>query len=417
MRDWPVVPLREAAEIAAGITLGRKTKETDLVSVPYLRVANVQDGRLNLTEVKLVEATRREVEKWQLRDGDLLLTEGGDLDKLGRGSCWREQLPLCIHQNHIFRVRLPKERYDPDFVSLQVGSEYGKAYFSARAKKTTGIASINQQVLGSFPLFSPPLIEQQRVSLDLKTRLAVVEAAQRAAECQVKEVDALKDAIYRAAFAEIVPVAVPPEFANAPKGWRWVKLTELAELESGHTPSRARPDWWGGDISWLSLTEIRALDGQWVEATQIKTNQAGIANSSARMLSVGTVCFSRTASVGFVAIMARSMSTSQDFANWVCGDELDPEFLMHALIRSRAELRALATGATHKTIYMPLLSAFHVCVPKRTEQERIVKKLKSQLAAVEQIRQGVRDTLDEIERLPSRLLAQAFDFQGEKNHD
>jgi type I restriction enzyme S subunit len=155
MKRWPTVPLRDAADIAAGITLGRKTTETDLVSVPYLRVANVQDGRLNLTTVTHVAATRKEIAKWRLEDGDLLLTEGGDLDKLGRGTCWREQLPLCIHQNHIFRLRLHKDRYDPDFVSLQVGSPYGKAYFFAHAKKTTGIASINQQVLGSFPLLSP----------------------------------------------------------------------------------------------------------------------------------------------------------------------------------------------------------------------------------------------------------------------
>jgi hypothetical protein len=77
----------------------------------------------------------------------------------------------------------------------------------------------------------------------------------------------------------------------------------------------------------------------------------------------GTVCFSRTASVGFVTIMANPMATSQDFANWVCGDELDPEYLMHALIRSRVELRALATGATHKTIYMPLLKPFTCACP------------------------------------------------------
>ncbi len=409
MKDWPVVALRDVAEIAAGITLGRKTNETELVSVPYLRVANVQDGSLNLSEVKTVEATRREIEKWRLRDGDLLLTEGGDLDKLGRGTCWREQLPLCIHQNHIFRVRLPEDRYDPDFVSLQVGSGYGKAYFFAHAKKTTGIASINQQVLGSFPLLSPPLPEQQRIARALRERLAVVEEARRAAQAQTDEMDALRAAIYRESFRGVVPVAVPPEgMAEAPQGWRWAKLGDLARLESGHTPSRSRPDWWGGDISWVSLTEIRALDGTWVESTQIKTNEAGIANSSARILPRGTVCFSRTASVGFVTVMARPMATSQDFANWVCGDELDPEFLMYALICSRRELRALATGATHKTIYMPMLESFHLCLPDRPTQVAIVQALKAQLAAAEAARQAAQAQLDEIRQLPARLLAQAF---------
>lgn len=164
----------------------------------------------------------------------------------------------------------------------------------------------------------------------------------------------------------------------------------------------------GGDVSWISLTEIRALDGQWVQSTQLRTNDLGIANSSARILSCGTVCFSRTASVGFVTLMAAPMATSQDFANWVCGDELEPEFLMHALIQSRTELRDLATGATHKTIYMPTLAAFHLCAPGITDQRRIVSRLKSQLAEADAIAQAAATQLAEIECLPQRLLAQAF---------
>ena len=233
----------------------------------------------------------------------------------------------------------------------------------------------------------------------------------------MKDAEALRAALYRDAFQGVVPVALPLDLEDAPAGWRWLKLADLARLESGHTPSRARPDWWGGDISWLSLTEIRALDGQWVKSTEIRTNEAGIANSSARILPRGTVCFSRTASVGFVAIMAEPMATSQDFANWVCGDDLDPEFLMYALIRSRAELRALATGATHKTIYMPMLGSFHLCLPDRATQGAIVHALKAQLAAAEDARQAAQAQLDEIKRLPGRLLAQAFDSKGETDHD
>lgn len=216
---------------------------------------------------------------------------------------------------------------------------------------------------------------------------------------------------------ELVPIKVPPNLSMPPQGWRWEKLSDVARLESGHTPSRSRPDWWGGDTSWVSLTEIRALDGRWVEETQIKTNPAGLANSSARVLPRGTVCFSRTASVGFVTIMGKPMATSQDFANWVCGSELDPEFLMHALIRARTELRALATGATHKTIYMPTLNAFHICLPDHATQQRIVARLKAQLGVVEQMRQAAQLQLEEIECLPQRLLAQAFKFTEDAVHD
>lgn len=200
MSGLPTFPLAQVADIAAGITLGRKTKETELVQVPYLRVANVQDGHLLLNDLKTIAATRREIEKWALKDGDLLLTEGGDLDKLGRGACWRNQVPLCIHQNHIFRVRLLADSYDPDYVSFQIASPYGKAYFLAHAKKTTGIASINQRVLGAFPLMSPPLSEQRRIAADLKDQLAEVEVARQAARAQLCEIDGLPGKLLAQAF-------------------------------------------------------------------------------------------------------------------------------------------------------------------------------------------------------------------------
>lgn len=202
----------------------------------------------------------------------------------------------------------------------------------------------------------------------------------------------------------IVPVAVSPGLSGTPPGWQWRKLTDIAQLESGHTPSRVRADWWGGDVSWISLTEIRALDGKWVESTKLRTNPAGIANSAARILPRGTVCFSRTASVGFVTIMAEPMATSQDFANWVCGDELDPEFLMYALICARAELQDLASGATHKTIYMPTLQAFHLCLPSRLEQGRIAARLKAQLAEVEAARKAAETQLTDVSHLADAIV-------------
>jgi type I restriction enzyme, S subunit len=254
-----------------------------------------------------------------------------------------------------------------------------------------------------------PLTLQRKISGGLRVQLAAVEKARQAAQAQASETEALVLAIYRDAFADIVPMTVPPIFEPAPENWQWTKLSELARLESGHTPSRSRSDWWGGNISWVSLTEIRKLDGRWAEETEIRTNEDGIANSAARILPRETVCFSRTASVGFVTIMGQPMATSQDFANWVCGDNLDPEFLMYALLRSRNELRALATGATHKTIYMPTLEEFHLCLPKREVQKLIVKDLKTKLAAVEQARRAAQMQFEEIEQLPFRLLAHAFE--------
>lgn len=306
-----------------------------------------------------------------------------------------------------FCVLRAGEELEPEYLFQAVQS---RAFVEPLADLTKGAlypAVTDRQVFSQL-LPWVPRDDQRRIAGRLKAQLAEVETARQAAQAQMREADALRAAIYREAFLHVVPVAVPPDFVAPPAGWRWRKLTDLARLESGHTPSRSRPDWWGGDVSWISLTEIRALDGQWVESTQLRTNEQGIAHSAARILPRGTVCYSRTASVGFVAIMATPMATSQDFANWVCGDALDPAFLMHALIRARAQLRELATGATHKTIYMPTLASFHVCAPDIAEQRRLVQRLQAQLAEADTLHAAAVAQRAEIDRLPQRLLAQAF---------
>jgi type I restriction enzyme S subunit len=167
-KGWPEdAHLGDVAEICAGITKGRKTNAITR-SVSYLAVANVQDRYLKLDAIKKIEATEEEIQRYQLKKDDLLLTEGGDPDKLGRGSLWGDEIEECIHQNHVFRVRLTDPALDPVFLNWLVGSQRGKRYFLRVAKQTTGIASINLGQLRRFLLMRPPLLEQKKFSSIVK---------------------------------------------------------------------------------------------------------------------------------------------------------------------------------------------------------------------------------------------------------
>lgn len=128
--------------------------------VPYLAVSNVQDKFLDMQVVKTIEATEAEILRYRLKEDDILLTEGGDPDKLGRGTLWAAELAEAIHQNHIFRVRVTSKDILPVFLIWLLGSPYGKAYFLRSAKQTTGIASINRRQLSEFPVLVPPRREQ-----------------------------------------------------------------------------------------------------------------------------------------------------------------------------------------------------------------------------------------------------------------
>ncbi|MCX4789635.1 restriction endonuclease subunit S [Streptomyces sp. NBC_01221] len=193
-----VVALSSVAEIASGITKGRKVPAGELEKVPYLAVANVQDRRLDLSAVKMIEVSATEVERFKLQSDDLLLTEGGDPDKLGRGTLWSNEIPLCLHQNHVFRVRVSDlDRIDPLYLNWVVSSDYGKRYFLRVAKQTTGIASINKTQLGAFPLVVPGLSKQK----DFRARVRQVDAQRRVHQTHLATLDELFESVQQRAFA------------------------------------------------------------------------------------------------------------------------------------------------------------------------------------------------------------------------
>lgn len=169
--------LKEIAQVTSGITKGRSTADPT-VETPYLAVSNVQAGRLSLETVKTIAATTAEIARYALRAGDLVLTEGGDPDKLGRGTVWSGELPLCIHQNHVFRVRLNKDAISPRALSAYMQTAGPRRHFMRSAKQTTGIASINKTQLENLPVIELNSAEcaqfEQRVS-KLNGQRAVVE--------------------------------------------------------------------------------------------------------------------------------------------------------------------------------------------------------------------------------------------------
>lgn len=151
---WPLVPLSEVADIQTGLAKGRRPDDTTTTR-PYLRVANVKDGRLDLAEMKEIVVEERKVERYLLRYGDVLMTEGGDLDKLGRGTVWQGEIEGCLHQNHVFAVRPHADALDPWYLAAVARSPFGRSFFLAAAKRSSNLASINKTQLSGLKIPLP----------------------------------------------------------------------------------------------------------------------------------------------------------------------------------------------------------------------------------------------------------------------
>ncbi|MBG6081120.1 restriction endonuclease subunit S [Rubrivivax gelatinosus] len=212
---WAWTSLDAVADVVGGITVDRKRSGSGCEVVPYLRVANVQRGYLELGEVKTIAAPRDRIEQLRLRSGDILFNEGGDIDKLGRGWIWQAELPLCIHQNHVFRARL----YTPGPWNKLIswfGNVLGRRLFMDMGKQTTNLASLSLSKLKSIPVPVMSEAEAAEIVSRVEDALSVVDKCLADLSAQRQRSASLRQSVLNAAFSgRLVPQDPTDEPASA----------------------------------------------------------------------------------------------------------------------------------------------------------------------------------------------------------
>ncbi|MEO7275364.1 MAG: restriction endonuclease subunit S [Vicinamibacterales bacterium] len=184
--SWVLSTFDKLTRIVSGVAKGKDLRGVRTVTCPYLRVANVQRGYLNLGVIKEIEVPPEDIDRYRLEQGDVLMTEGGDWDKLGRAAVWNCEVPRCIHQNHIYRIRSPdRDALMPVWIALFANSPLGRSYFEGASKQTTNLASINMTQLRNCPLPLPPAAEQRRIVAKVDELMTVCDRL----EAQLKTVD------------------------------------------------------------------------------------------------------------------------------------------------------------------------------------------------------------------------------------
>ncbi len=203
---WEVRKLKAVSTVQTGITLGKTYGSRELVRRPYLRVANVQDGYLDLEDIAEIEIPREEASRYELQSGDVLMTEGGDFDKLGRGYVWEGQISGCLHQNHVFAVRPNQADVRSQYLSSLMNSGYGRAYFTATSKQSTNLASTNSTKLGNFPLPLPETKEQEEILQYLSEDMRAIDRVRELAEQGIDRLKEFRTALISAAVTGKVDV-------------------------------------------------------------------------------------------------------------------------------------------------------------------------------------------------------------------
>lgn len=264
--DLEFVRLGYVAGIQSGITVdGNRDFKSETVTLPYLRVANVQDGHLDLRSITEITVPKTIARSSTLMRGDVLMTEGGDLDKLGRGTVWNDEIEDCLHQNHVFAIRPDQQKLLPRYLSLVTQSSYARAYFESTGNKTTNLASTSSSKIRDFNIPLPSIDKQRRIAdfLDAETaRIDQLAMLQRAVlssveartlaqlDLKVDELTAEYGALPFRRRIWSIEQGVSPQCDNFPAGpddWGVLKVSAVKnggffEDENKQLPTHFEPD-------------------------------------------------------------------------------------------------------------------------------------------------------------------------------
>ena len=389
---WKRVPLETVADVRSGVAKG-KSGLKDPITVPYLRVANVQDGHINLNEVKSLEIERHQLERYSLMPGDVLMNEGGDFDKLGRGDVWLGQVSPCLHQNHVFAVRPNQSKMDSFFLAALAASNYGKAYFLSCAKRSTNLASINSTQIKEFPVILPPLPEQKKIAKILSTWDKAITTTEQLLANSQQQKKALMQQL----------LTGNKRLKGFSKEWKEGTINSLVgKIYGGGTPPRNIPEFWGGNIPWVT---VKDLISSTIHGAQEYINEKGLKSSATSLVPKGTVIIATRMAVGKAVVATCDVAINQDLKAVCDSEHICSGYLHYWFLLQSEQIEKMGTGSTVKGVQVETIKSLKLSIPASIEeQQAIAAVLSAADREIELLQQKLEGLKQEKKALMQQLL-------------
>lgn len=367
--DWDVIELAARATIQSGIAKNANAILRDPVTVPYLRVANVQDGYLELREVSTIDIERSDLNRYAVLPGDVLMNEGGDLDKLGRGALWHGQISPCVHQNHVFVVRC-KSGLVPEYLNAWTSTAQARRYFMLAGRQTTNLASINKTSLGDLTVAVPPTEHEQR-----EIAKAIIDAD--ALIDSLEQLLTKKRQIKQGAMQELLTGKRRlPEFTRP---WQAARLEQLGIFLKG--TGIKRDEALSGDLPCVRYGEIYTVHSDYIRCFHSLISPA--VASSATLLRRGDLLFAGSGETK--AEIGKCVAFVDDFPAYAGGDivilrplvEADSIFLGYLLNMPEVVRQKSSKGQGDAVVHISAnaLGEVEVALPRPSEQAAIAQVL------------------------------------------
>jgi len=420
---WVVGPLRWYATIQGGVAKGKSySDDTPTIDLPYLRVANVQDGHVDLSSVNTVTVALSEVDRYRLQPGDVLMNEGGDNDKLGRGTVWQGEIADCLHQNHVFAIR-PNHHLLPHWLSMFTRSSAARSYFYLYSKQSTNLASISSSNVMSCPLPLPPQEEQRQVLSFLDHETARIDALVKEQQRLIELLKEKRQAVISHAVTKGLDPDVPMKdsgvewLGEVPAHWDVMKLgmITLDKCDGPFGSALKSEHYSSSGVRVIRLQNVKAgefgdQDSAYIDEEYYKSigSRSGVLSGDVLVAGLGD----GNNVVGRACVapegIAPAMVKADCFRFRLDAFRARPNFMANQLSSGAAfDAGRLASGSTRSRIPLSSMAARFVAVPPPKEQESIEKYLSEAKEKIDALLEEAGHTIELLQERRSALISAA----------
>ncbi|MEA5392141.1 restriction endonuclease subunit S [Cyanobium gracile UHCC 0139] len=417
---WDVKPLKRLAEIQTGLAKGKEVEPEGSIEVPFLRVANVQDGFLDLNDIHTIQIPEAALDRYLLRPGDVLMNEGGDFDKLGRGCIWNSEIRPCIHQNHVFAVR--PHSISSAWLNVYTSSKQANSYFIGRSKQSTNLASISSSNLMDLPVPVAPIVESTQILNFLDRETAKIDTLIYEQHRLIVLLQEKRQAVISRAVTKGLNPDVPMKdsgvewLGEVPEHWDVSYLVKQSDLlQTGPFGSQlCVEDYVTGGIPVINPSSI-------IGSNIVAIEGVGVADETAfrlerHKLRKGDLVVARRGEMGRCAVVGENET------GWLCGTgclllrcatSFSPDYV-ELVIKSeysRATLSLSSVGSTMENLNTSILGRLRVPVPPKEDQVAILGYLQQSERCFESLITDASNAIRLLEERRSALISAAVTGQ------
>lgn len=410
---WKYGKLKQRNTLAGRIGWQGLTSDEYCDEGPYLITGvNFTNGIIDWDScVHITDGRWEEAPQIQIVEGDLLITKDGTIGKVAIAKNLNQRASL---NSGVMVIRPTSENQSKAYLYWLLQSDVFWGWFGDVNSGNSTIIHLYQGDFLNFGYYLPPLGEQKRIANYLYAKTTEID--ELVADCE-REVELLleyRKAVIYEAVTKGLDSHAPMKGSGIewidemPESWKIARLDGVAARKSGHTPDKKVPEYWDGDIVWISLADSPRLRANvFVNESTSMTTEAGIANSSAELLPAGAVLLSRDASVGLTAIAGVPLAVSQHFMAYICSDGLNNQYLRYVFLAMHQEFEKMSMGSTIPTIGLPLIHTLTIPFPPREEQDGIVVYLDTKNADIDSLIGDNQQMADKLREYRRSLISEA----------